>query len=434
MKKTPSPPEADLHTAPTNEKTASVRSKAVAASQTRRNAAKKSEALSAKKEKPTKTGVVARPVATRVESRPRHWGLILALLVIVVLPVAIASWYLYARAADQYASTVAFTVRTEEFSSPVDFLGGLGGALRGGGGSSDADILYEFIRSQEMVASIDEQLDLRILYTLRRDTDPLLSFNPDGTIEDLTAFWQRMVRVSYDSGTGLMKLRVLAFEPNDATAIAEAIFDESVRMINALSAIAREDATRYAREDLEASIEKVKAAREELTAFRVTTQIVDPTADVLGQVGLLNTLQAQLAEALIELDLLGSSTREGDPRVDQAKLRVEVIQARIAQERQKFGAGAPGDTSYATTIAGFERLSVEREFAEQAYAVALSNFDRAIADANRNSRYLAAHIQPTTAERAEFPQRALILGAVALFSFLFWAIASLFYYSLRDRR
>jgi len=37
------------------------------------------------------------------------------------------------------------------------------------------------------------------------------------------------------------------------------------------------------------------------------------------------------------------------------------------------------------------------------------------------------------AERAEFPQRALIVGVVALFSFLMWSILSLIYYSLRDR-
>ena len=352
----------------------------------------------------------------------------------VALPIAAAVWYLYERAVDQYASTVAFTVRNEDISSSAsDLLGGLGGTL-GGGGSSDADILYEFIRSQEIVATLDAKLDLRSIYAAHRDVDPLLGFDPDGTIEDLTAFWQRMVRVSYDSGTGLMELRVLAFNPDEARTIAVAIFDESARMINALSAIAREDATRYAREDLELAVEKVKSAREELTAFRVETQIVDPTADVQGQMGLLNTLQAQLAGALIEMDLLGTSTRVGDPRLEQAERRINVIEARIADERRKFGAGAPGDESYAKTIAEFERLAVEREFAEQAYAVALANFDSASAEANRKSRYLAAYIQPTLAERAEFPQRALMVAVVALFSFLSWAIAALVYYSLRDRR
>lgn len=398
----------------------------------RKAAIKAKRAAAQKSSKP----VVIRPLATPARAKRRHWGLLSAFAVMVLLPIAAAIWYLNERAIDQYASTIGFTVRSEDAASAADLLGGLGATLGGGGGSDDADILYEFIRSQAMVAAIDAELDLRSLYSRHVDDDPLFGFDPDGTIEDLTEYWQRMVRISYDAGSGLMELRVLAFAPDEAQRIAEAIFAESTAMINDLSAIAREDATRYARQDLDLSIERLKEAREALTAFRIATQIVDPEADVQGQVGLVNTLQAQLAEALIELDVLSGSTREGDPRIDQAQSRVDVIEARIAEERRKFGTGGleEGDESYATTIAEFERLAVDREFAEQSYAASLGAFDVALADANRQSRYLAAYIRPTLAERAEFPQRPLIVALVALFAFLTWAITALVYYALRDRR
>ena len=374
-----------------------------------------------------------RPSAVAAKRKPRHWGLLLAFVVIVMAPIGLSSWYLYTRAVDQYASTLGFTVRSEDISSASDILGGLGASL-GGSGSPDSDILYEFIRSQEMTALINEQLDLRALYGSLHDVDPILTLDPEGTIEDLTAYWRRMVRISYDSGSGLMELRVLAFDPNEAKQIAEAVYTQSSAMINALSAIAREDGTRYTREDLDFAVERLKLAREALTAFRAKTQIVDPTADVQGQMGLLNTLQAQKAEALIELGLLTNSTRDGDPRLEQAKLRIEVIETHIADERRKFGVGAPGDEGYASTIAEFERLAVDREFAQQAYAIALSAYDAARAEANRKSRYLAAYIRPTLAEKAEFPQRALFITVIGLFSFLVWAILALVYYSLRDRR
>ena len=381
--------------------------------------------------------VVIRPLARRARPKQRHWGLLAAFVILVVLPVAVTVWYLQTRAVDQYASTVAFTVRSEDSTSAADLLGGLGQGLAGGSGTStDADILYEFIRSQSLVARIDERLGLRGYYSQFLQEDPVFAFDPEGSIEDLTSYWQRMVRISYDASSGLMELRVLAFEPDIARDIAEAIFRESTVMINELSAIARNDATRYAQEDLDLSIDRLKQAREALTAFRISSEIVDPNADVQGQVGLLNTLQAQLAEALIEFDLLSGSTRDGDPRLEQAARRIEVIEARVRDERRKFGAGSSGaaDESYAETIAEFERLTVDREFAEQAYAAALSAFDAARAEANRQSRYLAAYIQPTLAERSEFPNRPLIIGVVALFAFLIWSILSLVYYALRDRR
>lgn len=379
--------------------------------------------------------VVIRPLATPAKRKTRHWGLLSAFVVIVLLPVAATWWYLNERAADQFASTLGFTVRSEDVSSAADLLGGLAPALGGSSGSSDSDILYEFIRSQALVQQIDAELNLRDYYTPYRDQDPIFSFDPEGTIEDLTYYWQRMVRISYDASSGLMELRVLAFDPDQAKEIANAIFEKSTVMINDLSAIAREDATRYAREDLDLAVERLKEARESLTAFRISSEIVDPTADVQGQMGLLSLLQEQQVVALIDFDLLSNSTREGDPRLEQARQRIEIIENRIREERRKFGVGSGGvDDSYAETIAGFERLTVDREFAEQAYAAALAGFDAARAEANRQSRYLAAYIRPTLAERAEFPNRPLLIGVVALFSFLTWAIMALSYYALRDRR
>ena len=376
-----------------------------------------------------------RATARPARAKARHWGLALAFVLMVIGPVGASVWYLYTRAADQYASTLGFTVRSEDVSSAADILGGLGSTL-GGAGSRDTDILYEFIRSQEMVSRIDALVDLRAKYSGPAATDPLLSFAPGGTIEDLTSFWQRMVRISYDAGAGLMELRVLAFDPADAEAIATAIQGESSRMINDLSAIARDDATRYAQQDLDLAVARLKTAREALTAFRVANQIVDVTADIQGQMGLLNTLQGQLATALIEFDLLVNTAQQGDPRLQQAQLRIDVINQRIEEERQKFGAGGqgPGGTSYAATVAEFESLTVDREFAERAYLAALSAYDGARAEANRQSLYLAAYIQPTRAERSDFPQRGLMAGIVGLFSFLIWAISGLVFYALRDSR
>ncbi|MCF7702156.1 sugar transporter [Loktanella sp. M215] len=362
--------------------------------------------------------------------------LAVSFVMMVLLPILASGFYLYTRAADQYASTLGFTVRSENGASASDILGGLSASLGGGGSSSDATILYEFIRSQEIVRKVGARLDLERMYSRHAETDPLLSYHTDGTIEDLTEYWQRMVRVSYDNITGLTELTVLAFDPADARQIAEEIYSESSRMINALSDVARDDSTRYAQQDLDLALERLKAAREALTAFRLANQIVDPNADIQTQMGLLSTLQTQQANALIEFEQLRETASSTDPRLDQARRRLEVIESLIATERQKFGKGGGGEdgVEYAQTISDFERLTVEREYAETAYAAALHALDAARAAANRQSLYLAAYITPTLAEKSEYPQRGLILGLIALFSLLIWSIACLVYYALRDRR
>ncbi len=380
-------------------------------------------------------GAPMRPVVAQARAQPRHWLVLLSFVVLVVIPTASAAWYLQARAVDQYASITAFSVRSDETRSALDMLGGLG-TFGGGGGSRDGEILYQFIQSQELVARVDVRHDLHSLYSRHHDRDPVFGFRPGGTIEDLTEHWSRKLRIAFDPGTGLTELRVLAFDPHEAQAIARTILEESTARINELSAIARADATRYAREDLAMAEERLRQARESLTEFRIRTRIVDPSADIQGQMGLLNTLQGQLAGALIELDLLRENTREGDPRITQTERRIEVIRARIEEERARFGGGGagPGGADYATVMAEFERLTVDREFAEQAYRSALSAHDAAVAEAQRSSIYLATHVSPTLAESARYPERMVLLALTGFFLVLVWAVGALIYYSVRDSR
>lgn len=379
--------------------------------------------------------IIIRPIAPAAKPRRRHWVILASFLALVLLPGALAAGYLWLIAEDQYASTVGFSVRSEE--SPGSASGLLGQLSQlSGASSADTDVLYEFIQSQELVGKIDAQLDLAEIYARPHDRDPIFAYNPKGKIEDLVDYWSRMVSIAYDSGTGLMEITAFAFDPQDARHIAQAIYDESTRRINELSDIAREDATRYAREDLDTAVERLRTAREAVTTFRMRNLIVDPTADIQGQMGLLNTLQGQLAAALIDIDLLRETTRESDPRMTTLERRIEVIQTRIADERSRFGIGGkgPGGEDYATLVAGFERLDVDRQFAEAAYMSALAAYDAALAGAQRTSRYLAAHIKPTLAESSRYPERGVILGLGLLFAFLIWATGVLVYYSVRDRR
>jgi len=375
---------------------------------------------------------MTQPMASPARPRRRHIGVMISFFLIVVAPMFVAGWYLFSRAVDQYTSQTAFAVRTEDVSSAIDILGGL--SALGSGSSTDTDILYEFIQSQGLVRQLDAQLDLRRLYSAPYDTDPWFAFDHDGTIEDLTYYWQRMVKIFYDRGTGLIELRVHAFTPEDAQQIAQTIFTNSSAMINNLSAIARDDATRYAREELDRAETRLRAARQEMTAYRSRNQIVDPQTEIGVQTGLMTALQTQLSDALITYDLLKDSFGDGDPRLKQAESRITVIEQRIAEERAKYSVGAAGGEDYSALVGEYEGLLVDREFAEQAYLAALAAYDSAQTEAQRQSRYLAAYIEPTLAERAEYPQRGVLLGLIGLFLLFAWTIGVLIFYAIKDRR
>ncbi|WP_236687857.1 hypothetical protein [Jannaschia aquimarina] len=366
--------------------------------------------------------------------RFRHVALIASFLSLVLVPVAVAAWYLWAVAADQYASRVGFSVRQEDSGSALDLLGGLS-SLSGSSSSTDTDILYEFIQSQRLVADLDAELDLRAMWS-KPDSDPVFALPAEGPIEELVDYWGRMVTSAYGTGPGLLEIEVRAFTPEDAFVITNALFERSSQIVNDISAIARDDSIRYARDDLTEAEERLRTAREQLTLFRNRNQLVNPELDLQSQAGLLSNLQQQQATALIEIDLLADQTSSGDPRLEQARRRLEVIERRIEAERQKLGFGgeSAGGRAFADLVGEYERLAVDREFAETAYTSALAAYDGALAEARRQTRYLAAYTLPTLAETPEYPRRVLLLAMIAGFLFLAWSILVLIIYSLRDRR
>ncbi|WP_237763493.1 capsule biosynthesis protein [Falsirhodobacter sp. alg1] len=366
----------------------------------------------------------------------RHVLALVSFVFMVLAPVIGTSVYMWGVASNQFASYVSFAVRSETQSS-TDMLGGLA-ALTGvsSSSSSDSEVLYAFFQSQNLVARIDDDIDLRAIWSKAKN-DPVFSYDAPGTIEDLTKYWGDMVQIVFDSSTGIIDIRALAFDADDAKKITDAIFAEGTRVINQLSDIAREDAIRYAREDLDDAVESLREARAAITEFRNKNQIVDPTLDTAGQMGIVGSLQSQLATAMVELDMLRQTTRPDDIRISQGELKISVIQQRIEEERSKLGMGSAtdgNDDAFANVVGDFERLTVDREFAEQSYTAALAAFNAARAEAGRQSRYLAAHVTPTLAEQSQFPKRTSTVILIALFLTLLWAVAVLVGYSLKDRR
>lgn len=401
--------------------------------------------MTIKQKPPAAAAVISRAIPRQAEARRfgaprkaymrnRHFTAIVSFALCVILPVLVASWYLWVRAADQYASYVGFLVRSEQSASAIENLGGLLDLARSS--STDTDVLYKFIQSRALVDRVNRQIDLRTAWS-RHPGDFVFSYRGGDTPEALLAHWQRKVKIYYDQG--MLDLRVLANDPAEAQAIAQAILDESQRAINQINAVAREDSLQHAQQDLERAVERLKVSRQAMGAFRNRHQIIDAGSYVSGQEGLLASLQQQLAEALIQLGMMRANAGADDPRISQALLRVDVIRQQIADERQKVGSTGMGpgmgdDEAMSDVVSQFEALSVDRQFAENAYTAALVAYEAARAEADRQALYLATYLRPTLAHEAEYPARLRILILLTVFLLLAWLIGVMTAYSFRDRR
>lgn len=362
----------------------------------------------------------------RARPRPRHALLIASFFVLVVAPAIFANWYLHAVSADQYASNLAFTIQSDQ---SVD-TGGLFDVLAGGGGSADdAEVLYGFIRSQNMVETLEGDLGLRTMFNKPED-DWWFRLGDDPSIEHLVDYWKTMALVAFDAG--IVEVEVRAFDPEDAQRIASAVLAESTRQINRMSAEAREDAVRDARESLELAIIRQKEVRAELARMRASDQSVNPSFDVTALMNRIGELEAELTRQRLRLDQLREFAPETDSRVEAVRRRIASLTALIADERSAL-AGGDGQ-ALSNSVGRFEELTVDLELAQEAYSAALRSFEIAKAEARRKQRYLSAHIAPTLSQSPQYPQRYILGGLATFFLFMGWVVLVMISYNIRDRR
>lgn len=367
--------------------------------------------------------------ATPATRKPRHIAAQLLFLLIVVVPVVLLSAYMFMRADDRYHSELSFSVRSEEIRNPLDMLSGLGQIS--GSSNTDAEILHEFIGSQRIVELLSPVLNLRQMFA-GSGRDPVFSLPPDASLEALRRYWRRQVHVSFDKSSGVVRIESVAFSPRDAQRINEEILRVSQDLVDDLSRIARADATRFTEEQLDVAARRLRVARQNFSVYRVENQIIDPEVEIRSQSGALGELRSQLTEALLQRTLLDATTGSDDPRVTQADRRIAALREQIEKERGQIRDGDA--TGLAKLVGDYESLALEREFAEKAYVAAAAAHDSALSEADRRSKYLAVHIQPTLADTPIYPQRITIILVSAVLLMLSYSIAMMVFYSLRDRR
>ncbi|MEL6234073.1 MAG: hypothetical protein AAFR46_06670 [Pseudomonadota bacterium] len=365
-----------------------------------------------------------------IAGRRSRWPLVLSFLLMVGLPGGAALHYLYTVAVDRFHSTAAFSVRSEEAASMPDLA--LPIPVPGIGGTPDADILNEFIRSQQLVERLDAELGLRAMYN-RAPEDWVFALGEDRSIEELVDHWRYMVDVKYDITTSIIELTVHAFTPEDAQTIAQAVLRESTALVNSLSQQAREDRIGFAKTDLDEAEARLKEIRLALRRFRNENQTADPTQDVEVQMGVINALQQQLAEALIDRSTILDVSRPNDPRVAELERRIRAIEAQIELEKDKLGSQTD-ERALADRIGAFEELSTDLDFAEESYTIAKAAFDEARIEARRQTRYIAAHIEPTLSQAPQYPERALIATLLLGALITIWGLSMLVWYNVHDRR
>lgn len=325
-------------------------------------------------------------------------------MLFIALPTLLAAFYFFVLAANRYEAEASFVVRT-----PGSGLAGqLSGMLQGSSitrSADDAYIVEAYITSRDAVRALSKDVDLRAMLD-RAGYDVLWRYPglfKSHNEERLTKYMNSLVDMSFNSATGVSTLKVQAFAPDDAKQIAEVLLKNAERLINRLSERGQENAIANATRDVDLSRATALAAQRSVTDFRIKNSTLDPSKISKSAQETIARLALERAQSSAQLSELTRSSPQS-PQIESVRGRIAALDEQIQKEREAL-AGSSG--SLAEVLAEYERLSLERELAERAFASSLASLEVTKADSRRQRLFLENVSEPAAPDYAAYPYRLL---------------------------
>ncbi len=370
--------------------------------------------------------------ADRTLQRRAGWVRRHALLLITfVLPSVLFTLYFGLIAADRYTTEAQFVVRSQSRAS-VDQLTSLVQTTSRARADDESSALHEFIKSRDAMMLLVNKADLRGILS-RPEADFLWRF-PNILTRDLQEkmfkHYLDFIEIKQDTSTGISKLTVQAFRAEDSVKIATTLLEGAEALINRLNDRARRDAIAAAEREVESAKERAFERREVLTAFRTKVGTVDPAKTSASLLETIGRLSFELAQVNAQLSETLRSAPQG-PQIANLRNRMQALELQIVEEKKRIGGTAQ---ALAPLIADYERLVLEREFADRTLASALASLESARSEAQRQQLYLERVVEPHASDYPTQPKRIMWIAISIALCFAAYTILRTLITNVREHQ
>jgi len=337
-------------------------------------------------------------------------------------------------ASDVYVSESRYVVRTAQRQGASTGLGALlQSGLPGFNRSvDDAYAIQDFILSRDALLQLDTALGLRAAFS-----DPAIdrlsrfpALDLDDSFEGLHRYYQRRVEVTLDTASGIATLRARAFDAEKAVEMNRRLLEGAERLVNQLNDRARRDLIQFAAAEVAAAEKRAKEATIAVSRFRSARGVVDPERQTMMQLQQIAKQEDELISARTQIAQLKAFAPD-NPQLASLQLRVKTLQAEMDAE---LGKVAGGERSLTSKAAEFQRLALEREFADRNLAATLANLEQARNEAQRKQLYLERIVQPSKPDVAVEPRRLRAVAATLVFSLVAWGILTMLLAGIKEHQ
>ncbi len=354
-------------------------------------------------------------------------------VITVLIPTSCAIVYYSFIASDIYISESRFVVRSPQRQQSTSVLGAIFSNSGFPQSQDDVFSVHDFVLSRDALKQLNSQFNLKEIFGTERAD--FLSRYPalfsDTSFESLYKYYIKHISIDSESASSISTLRVRSYDQKTAYEINVALLVMSESLINQINLRARNDLISYASAEVKEAELKAKEAALNMAAFRNKRAVFDPERQSATQLLLVSKLQDELIATKMQLTQVKTIAPD-NPQITVLQQRAIVLQRDMDIEMAKV-AGS-GDNSLTNKTTDFERLGLDKAFADRQLASALASLETARNESRRKQLYLERIVQPNTPDASLEPRRIrsvlifLILGLVA------WGILSLLIASLREHK
>lgn len=354
-------------------------------------------------------------------------------LLTVLLPTVLSIVYYGFVASDVYVSESRFVVRTPQRAQQTSVIGAL---LQGTGfqrAQDDSFSVHDFMASRDALKALDDKLQLKAAFS-NPALDPLSRFPgplSEETFEELFKHYTKHVKVAYDQASSITTLTVRAYTAEDAYRINSELLAMGETLVNQINERGQRDLVRFAAAEVAEAEAKAKAAAVAVANYRSRRAVFDPERQSALQLQQVTKLQDEVISAKLQLAQLRALS-PANPQIPTLERRVRGLETEMAREMAKVAGG--GSESFAEKATDFERLQLERTFADRQVASALTNLETARSEARRQQLYLERIVQPNTPDEAIEPRRLRAILATYLVGLVCWGVFSMLLAGIKEHR
>ena len=327
--------------------------------------------------------------------------LIVRLAFFVMIPTFLAGYYFYKVATPMYATDSQFLIIQSE---------GGGGASPFGGmlptqfaNSADSIATQAYLQSKDAMLRLDEDAGFKSHFTAE-EIDPIQRLNADPTNEEAYKLYKKNVKIGYDPTEGVIRMEVIAADPQVATTFSERLLHYAEDRVNSLSQAKREDGMRDAQIGYEKALEKRRETQQRLIELQVANG-VDPEAVIAAIRSQITNYETLLIEKQLELAALLDNARPNRAKVEGAQGDVRRLQAQLDLLNDRMNSATEGNNSLARQAVTLQLAQADLVNADANLQLAQTGMEQARVEAGRQVRYLTVAVRPVPSEEPSYPRK-----------------------------